>query len=775
MKVSLNWLSELVELPASVPALCELLTQAGVEVEEIQTRGVAIDKVVVAQVLESVQHPNADRLSVCKIDDGSGLPRQIVCGAKNYKVGDKVPVALPGAVLPGDFRIKIGKLRGVESEGMLCSSKELGLGEGADGLLILPETAQPGTPISQLFPAETILDLEVTPNRPDLLSHVGMAREIAALTGNPLKAKPVPTPSTVAGDVTIGALDLCPFYTARKIASVKVGPSPAWLRDRLEAVGLRAINNIVDITNLVMLELGQPLHAFDAAKLNGPIQVRTANEGEGFLALDGRTYRLNSQHLVISDQQRAIAIAGVMGGEETGVTEATTDIILESAYFQPSSIRRTARGLGLASDSSYRFERGVDPEGVLRASQRATELILEIADGQAAETIAAGAMPDFSCTVTLRPNRCSEILGTEIPSATATAILSGLGLEQEGDSWRIPSYRQDLRREIDLIEEVTRVFGIENIPGREVGRFTASSSSDKAHDREMKLRQILIGQGFYETRTLTLVGESAAEFGGNVLRVRNPLTEDQVVLRPNLTGGLLGVVANNARVGVKSLRLFEIGRVFQAGEVEETTHLGLVMTGALRGGEADWRSSENRMADFFDLKGVLASLGLGELAFETIQDPSLALAVEIKSGGARIGSAGQVWPAKAREMDISSPMVIAEIDLLALQPAPRGRYEEINKFPAISRDIAVIVPLNITHRQIASTLEQGGEPLLTNVKIFDVFTDPSGEKIEADRKSLAYSLTYRAKDRTLTSDEANAAHARLKEQLKLELGVQFRE
>lgn len=778
MKVSLNWLSELVELPASVPQLCELLTLAGVEVEGIHTRGVSIEKVVVAQVLESVQHPNADRLSVCKIDDGSGTPRQIVCGAKNYKVGDKVPVALPGAVLPGDFKIKVGKLRGVESLGMLCSAKELGLAEDADGLLILPESSKPGTPMSELFPPETILDIEVTPNRPDLLSHVGIAREIAALTGNPLNAKPIQTPSITSGEVTIGNLELCPFYSARKISALKVGPSPAWLRDRLEAVGLRAINNIVDITNLVMFELGQPLHAFDSAKLKGAIQVRTANEGEEFLALDGRTYQLKPQHLVIADQERAIAIAGVMGGEETGVTESTTDIILESAYFQPSSIRRTARGLALASDSSYRFERGVDPEGVLRACQRATDLIVELAGTagtQVGEVVAAGSVPDFSCTVTLRPNRCSEILGAEIPAEKANAILSGLGLEQSGDSWKIPSFRQDLRREIDLIEEVTRVYGIENIPGREMGRFTGASASDKSHDREMKLRNALVGHGFYEARTLTLVGEKAAEFAENVLRVRNPLTEDQVVLRPDLIGGLLGVVANNARVGVKSLRLFEIGRVYQAAEMEESAHLGLAMTGALNGGEAHWRSGEDRAADFYDIKGVLAGLGLGELEYVQATHPGLALAVEIRSGGKRVGLVGQVWPVKARELDINAPIVVAELDLQALKPVAPGRYEEINKFPGTTRDIAVIVPLTLSHEQIGNVLKEANETLLESVKLFDVFTDSTGAKIAADRKSMAYSLTYRAKGRTLTSEEVNAAHARLKERLKLELGVQFRE
>jgi phenylalanyl-tRNA synthetase beta chain len=610
-----------------------------------------------------------------------------------------------------------------------------------------------------------------------------MAREIAALTGKTLKTPAIQAPATTAGDIQIHDLELCPFYSARKISGVKVAPSPDWLKAKLESVGLRPINNIVDVTNFVMFELGQPLHAFDAAKLSGSLQIRTAAEGEEFLALDGRTYKMKGKQLVIADQHKAVAIAGVMGGEDTGVTEFTTDVVLESAYFQPSSIRRTARDLGLGSDSSYRFERGVDPEGVLRASQRAIDLILQVAGGQAApETIVAGAAPDFSCTITLRPNRCSEILGAPIPEEKSNAILSSLGLEQNGDQWRIPSYRQDLRREIDLIEEITRVYGIENIPGRELGRFTPSSASDQDHDRDMKLRNTLVGQGFFECRTLTLVAESAENSalkalgtGASALRVRNPLIADQVVLRPDLVGGLLGVVANNARVGVKSVRLFEIGRVFEAGAKEESAHLGLVMTGALNGGESHWRKSGDLAVDFYDLKGILASVGLGTLSFETIQDPTLALAVEIKSGGIRIGVAGQVWPAKARELDIASPILVAEIDLEALPALPRGRYQEINKFPGVTRDIAAVFPLSVSHQQISNALLAANEPLLVKAEIFDVFTDPKGEKIAADSKSLAYSLTYRAKDRTLTGEEVNAAHARLKERLRLELGAQFRE
>jgi phenylalanyl-tRNA synthetase beta chain len=775
MKISLDWLKEFVELPASVSELTELLTLAGVEVEDVETHGVAIEKVVVAQILESVQHPNADRLSVCKVDDGSPEPRQIVCGAKNYKVGDKVPLAQAGAVLPGDFKIKVGKLRGVESQGMMCSPKELGLPDEVDGLLILPPDAPVGALLSTLFPADTILDLEITPNRADLLSYTGIAREVAALTGNQSKIQNPKSKIEFSADgsITLEAPAECPFYSARKISGIKVGPSPAWLKQRLEASGIRSINNIVDITNFVLLEKGQPLHAFDADKLRGDIRVRLANDGEEFLALDGRTYKLAPQNLVIADTERAIAIAGVMGGEETGVTESTVNVILESAYFQPSSIRRTARELGLISDSSYRFERGVDPEGVPAASQRAVELILEFAGGNAEPaTSTAGSVPDFRQTVALRPDRCSRVLGTEIAPVRVDRILTAFGLEKSGDAWKVPSFRQDLTREIDLVEEVTRVFGIDNIPGRQMGRFVEGTATDRAHDRNMQLRRKLAALGFHEARTLSLVGESVAENAGNTLRVRNPLTADQVVLRPNLLDGLMGVLANNARVGARSLRVFELGRVFSAGDHEESTHLALVMTGALSA--KSWREGEARNADLFDLKGVLAALGLGGLVFEPAENPLLALAATVKLNGKPIGCAGQLWPAKARELGMTAPVIAVEIEL-GNPDAMLKKYSEIARFPVVTRDIAMVAPETVQHDRITAVLQGASEALLAGVELFDVFTDPSGQKVAVGSKSMAYSLTYRANDRTLTVEEVNVAHARLKERLRAELAVTFRE
>ena len=784
MKVSLNWLKELVEIPADVAALSELLTKAGVEVEGIETCGCTIEKVVVAQVLESVQHPNADRLSVCKVADGSPEPRQIVCGAKNYKVGDKVPLALPGAVMPGDFKIKVGKLRGVESLGMMCSAKELGLPEGADGLLILPPESVVGTPLTELFPAETILDVEVTPNRPDLLSHLGMAREIATLLQKPLQVPPAiaalaQTASQAASDITLEAPEACPFYTARRVRGVKVGPSPAWLSAKLEAAGVRSINNIVDVTNYVMLELGQPLHAFDLAKLDGGIRVRPAAEGETFLALDGKTYQLAPRHLLIADQSRALAIGGVMGGEDSGVTEATTDILLESAYFTPSGIRRTSRELGLSSDASYRYERGIDPAGVLPASARAIELILQVAGGVAEPVAhAAGAAPVKTTNVPFRLARCRAVLGAEVAAETVDRILSGFGLTPTAEGWRAPSFRQDLIREIDLVEEVARVIGIEAVPAREVTRFTASTVADQRHDQAMRLRHRLAapGLGFHEARSLTLISEKAlASFPVEaVRRVRNPLNEDQVILRPSLIPGLLESLTRNFRNGARDLRLFEVGRVFRAADREEHTALALVLTGTVS--PASWRDSKPRLADFFDLKGVLAALNLDGVTLEPTTHPALALAVELRRGQTVVGLAGQLFPGRARELDATAPVLVAEIDLDLFDAAPAGgRYVEPPKFPAITRDIAMVIPATVPHGQIESVLRSANEPLLAGIELFDVFTDPTGQRIPADQKSVAYALTYRSAERTLKAEEAADAHNRLKERLKAELAVSFRE
>src|SRR5262245_34446559 len=517
MKFSVNWLREFVDLPKHPEDIAELLTRAGIETKKIETRGANIDEVVVSEIVAASRHPNADRLSVCEVDDGSGTKRQIVCGATNYKVGDKVPHALPGAKLRNGPEIRKSKLRGVESEGMLCSPIELGLGEDASGLLILSPDAKVGTPIADLFPADTILDVEITPNRGDLLSHFGLAREIAALTGKELKFRAgeskIPVKKT---GVHITSTREWPFFSARKIDNVVVGPSPQWLRAKIESVGIRSINNIVDISNFVMLEFGQPTHAFDADKLKGDIDVRLAREGEKFLALDGKTYSLKPDNCVIADQERAVGIGGVMGGEETGVTDSTNSILLEAAYFLPASIRRTARDLNLQSDASYRFERGVDPEMILRASQRAAELMGEIAGGTSAKDVqVAGELPADPSDVSLNYEKCSRLIGVTIEPKTVDEILTRFGLRKTAGTnnsatWKIPSYRRDLQRDVDLIEEVLRGYGIDKIPGRTRGRFMPTSAADRSHDVETTvLRKRLAGAGLFEVRTSKLISKSA--------------------------------------------------------------------------------------------------------------------------------------------------------------------------------------------------------------------------------------------------------------------------
>jgi phenylalanyl-tRNA synthetase beta chain len=796
MKFSVNWVAEFVDLPKNAEEIADLLTRAGVETENIETRGAKIDKVIVSQVTASSRHPNADRLTVCEVDDGSGTKRQIVCGATNYKVGDKVPLALPGAKLPNGTEIRKSKLRGVESEGMLCSAIELGLGQDAAGLLILAPEAKIGAPIADLFPGDTILDVEITPNRGDLLSHFGLAREIAALTGKKLRvvaaavsggSLPMRT-SAATTSVKISAPKECPFFSARKIDNVKVGPSPQWLRAKIESVGIRSINNIVDISNFVMLELGQPTHAFDADKLKGGINVRLARAGEKFLALDGRTYSLKPDNLVVADQERAVGIAGVMGGEETGVSESTKSILLEAAYFLPASVRRTARNLNLPSDASYRFERGVDPEMVLRASHRATDLIREIADGTPSkEVTAAGKVPANPEDVSLTYEKCDRVVGIGIKPKTVDEILERFGLtklnkksgaktrplkavksNEPVSSWKIPSYRRDLQRDVDLIEEVVRAYGVNKVPGTDRSRFTASSAADHSHDLESAFRARLVAHGLSEARTSKLIPRSASAFSENAVELRNPLSEDHVALRPTLISGLLDVLERNVRAGAETVPIFEIGRTFIPPDGKEERHLGILLWGNLSR-SPNWRSQTKRGLDLFDLKGALECV-VPDLSFRSAKYPDLVLAVDVWSDDRMVGFGGQL---SATKSSAPGSVLIAELhaDLLLVVDEPARKFRELDRYPSITRDIAMIVPEEISHAKILHAIENPREPLLESVELFDLFT----EQIGVGRKSLAYRLTYRDQSRTLTSEEVSAVHAKIRERLQRDLGAELRE
>ena len=774
MKFSANWLREFVDLPKNAEEIAELLTRAGVETENIETRGAKIDNVIVSQVTASSRHPNADRLTVCEVNDGSGTKRQIVCGATNYKVGDKVPLALPGAKLPNGTEIRKSKLRGVESEGMLCSAIELGLGSDAAGLLILSPEAKIGTPIADLFPGDTILDVEITPNRGDLLSHYGLAREIAALTGKKLKSAPREAKIDIKkAGVTISAPKECPFFSARKIDNVKVGPSPQWLRAKIESVGVRSINNIVDISNFVMLELGQPTHAFDADKLKGGINVRLARAGEKFLALDGKTYSLKPDNCVVADQERAVGIGGVMGGEETGVSESTKNILLEAAYFLPASVRRTARNLNLPSDASYRFERGVDPGMVLRASQRATELIREVAAGTPAKEIqAAGKIPANPVDVSLSYEKCDRVVGLSIKPRTVDEILNGFGLKKTSAAkttkWKIPSYRRDLQRDVDLIEEVVRAFGVDKVPGTDRSRFTASSAADYSHDLESAFRERLVAHGLFEARTSKLIPRRASAFSDNAVELRNPLSEDHVALRPSLIGGLLDVLERNVRAGAETVAIFEIGRTFIPPNGKEERHLGILLWGSLFR-SPNWRSQKSRSLDLFDLRGALECV-VPNLSFRPGKFPDLALAVEIWSGDHMVGFGGQLSAAKS---SAPAPVLIAELhaDVLLVVDESAKKFRELDRYPSITRDIAMIVPEEMSHEKILRAIQEPREALLESVELFDLFTTNVGEA----QKSLAYRLTYRDRSRTLTSEEVSAVHAKIRERLQHDLGAELRE
>ena len=797
MNVSLKWLSDHVDFSDySMEQLDELLTFSGIEVEGIQSLP---DKVVAAEVLSSEKHPDADKLSVCQVDDGSGSERQIVCGASNYEVGDKVPLALPGCELDGGdgkrFAIKEGKLRGVKSLGMMCSASELGLEDEADGLMILPGDIAPGTPLREVFPA--VLELEITPNRPDCLSHLGTARELAALVQRDLKGvshhgdSKTKTRKATKEEIVIES-DNCPYYTGRWIRGVEVKESPAWLKEKLVSIGLRPINNIVDITNYVLMEMGQPLHAFDLAKLDGGIIVRQAEHGEKMKALDEEEYVLSDTDLVIADRNGAIAIGGVMGGEDSGVTEGTTDILLEAAYFVPSAVRRTARTLGIQSDSSYRFERGVDPHQVKGASDLAVRLIVDLAGGTAdPELVEAGKIPAPPEPVPLDHSFCRKVIGAEISDEEIDHILASLGLKKGAGAWEIPTFRLDLERPIDLVEEVARVYGLDKVPSETVARFAESSRADAEYDFARSIQCALASLGFFETRNLKLISGEQLEDdratnhrGMSPIRLKNPLNDEQDYLRPGLLPGLLASAGRNVRFGNPNLRLFEVGRVYvesPKGDSVEQEHLALLMTGART--PANWANNKPGDVDIHDLRSTIeAMLGsrAGKLVLNPVEDDRLLGAASIEFGrgkkAIKLGLAGYLPPARGRAFDIETPIAVAELNLRKLATAIKGDFvfEELPRFPGSSRDIAMVVPDELPNESIAAFFANYSEALLVEAKLFDVFRDGSGEKLDADKKSVAYTLLYRCPDRTLEAHEVEEAHGRLLKALRKELPVEFR-
>jgi phenylalanyl-tRNA synthetase beta chain len=646
--------------------------------------------------------------------------------------------------------------------------------------------------------ADTLLDLEITPNRPDLLSHLGLARELAALTGKPLKnqrdhtAAAIPCRPAKETEVKLSSPN-CPLYAARIIRGIKVGPSPEWLQQRLQSIGLRPINNVVDITNYVLMEMGQPLHAFDLDLLQGGIQVRQAADAETIVALDGQTYSLVPEDLVIADGQRAVAIAGVTGGLETGVTDKTVNLLLEAAYFLPSGIRRTARRLALGSDSSYRFERGVDPQQTLGAAALATQLILELAGGSAdADCQLAGTVPVLTSTVTLDEAAARSLLGMpDLTTVEMHSILTKLGLQLSSSSsphhsqWLIPSYRQDLARHVDLVEELARVIGLDRVPSSFTATFAATDSADRVYDQATALRSALAGRGYHEAQTLRLISQAqlsdcigVRDAQTECVAVKNPLSEDHSTLRPSILPGLLSTAALNIRQGLKRLRFFEIGRIFLKlpnGQSREEERLALLLSGPLH--TSNWAEPEPPAATLHDLKGSIESLLGYPLEVKGIKDlPNTLLTAELKRGNRTLGWIAQLHPRRARELDARHPIYLAELPLSALRQNSDSakKFEELPRYPAVTRDVAFETGAELSHSKVASFFSSVKEPLLTATELFDVYTDPTGQRMPTDRKSMAYTLTYRAADKTLETAEVDLVHSRIMAALEKQLPVTIR-
>lgn len=804
MKISLKWLRELCPTDLSEDAIAARLTAAGLEVEGREKRSLATD-VVAARVVSRTK-VEGTHLSVCQVDDGAGDPLQIVCGADNYDAGDVVPLARVGAVLPDGKRIEKAKLRGIDSSGMLCSGRELGLGDDHAGLLILPRETKPGTRIEDLLGLpDTVFEVNVTPNRPDALSHLGIARDLAAIIGATAKA-PQTSPldsGVLPAQVEIEDAVRCPRYLARVIEGVRSGPSPLWLQERLRSCGVRPISNLVDATNLVLLELGHPLHAFDLDKLAGArVIVRRAREGETLVTLDGKERKLMPDDLVIADGERAVALAGVMGGQTSEVTAGTVRILLESAVFEQAGVRRTAKRHALHTEASHRFERGADEATALVALQRCAELIVQLGGG----TILPGAIdrypsPRPPAHVWVRPLRVSAILGTPVTAKEVDQRLLALGLSPvDGNDarrlWAVPGFRRDLTREIDCIEEVARLRGLDTIPievpKAGIGETAARSPVQAA---TAAARAALSARGFDEVLNYSFVAERdlAALWPGEgapeVIRVANPLTVEQGAMRWSLLAGLLRNVGYNLSRGAQDLRLYELGRVYLrkaeprhaagplAWPASEPRRLALAAVG--QRSPKSW-GAKDEPVDYFDLKGALEDLletmGLPparfELASSATLHPSSSSALFLD--GVMLGTLGQVHPLVAKAFDVPATTLVAELDWDALTSRAQivRQLHGVPRFPGVGRDLAFVVDDAVpAARMLAEIRAADAKGLLEQVALFDVY---KGNPVPAGKKSIAYRLSLRAPDRTLTDVEADALCKAVEARLTQELGAEIR-
>jgi phenylalanyl-tRNA synthetase beta chain len=811
MRVPLGWLREWISVAPPTAALAERLTLAGLAVDAIERVGPELSAVRVGLVRERSSHPGADRLSVCRVElgpeVGDGAPVEIVCGAANVAAGQKVAVALPGTRLPNGSVLKRSKIRGVASNGMICSARELGLGEEHEGILVLDPSAPIGAPLSSVIPVgDTVLELELTPNRGDCASILGVAREVRALFGGELHfppCEPKEGGAPASEQVRVEVLDAagCPQYIARVVRGVRVGASPEWLRRRLESIGARSISNVVDVTNLVLHELGQPLHAFDLSTLRGgTVKVRSALAGESLVTLDGEARALSPEDLVIADAERPIALAGIMGGIATEVTPKTTDLLIESAQFAPSRIRRSARRAGIRSEASYRFERGIDPQGVCRAADRAALLMAEVAGGIVSSGVVGVRSPEALSPrreIVLDPARVGRLLGTQLSAEAVRELLERLEIHV---TWRggqlacvPPSYRPDLALPEDLIEEVARIHGYERIPATLPDAPVWPVHAPRAQVLREQVADALVGAGLLETMTLAFMNPgdldrldlSLDDPRRRTVRVLNPVSEEDSRLRSTLLPSLLRATRQNLARRVERVHLFEISRVFLAagsGEgsllalPDEPLRLAAVLT---RGERASLWESHEPVPLFFEVKGLAERLlrGLGYTAWfrAGTAEPYLhpGAASDVGVGETVVGCVGELHPEVAAAFEIEAPCAVWELDLRALAelvPEPK-RFQEVSNQPPVRRDVAVLLGCDRPAGDILEAIRKTGGPHLVSAEIFDRYV---GAGIPEGKVSLAFRLIFQRPDRAFTDDEIVRMTDRVVQMLAHRFGGELR-
>ncbi len=801
MRVPYTWLKDFIELDLTASELAELLTSSGIEVDDIVTLPVVFSGVVVAEVMDVSKHPEADRLFIVRVNDGSE-EFTVVAGIDNMQAGDKVPFATVGALLPGGMEIKRTKLRGVESEGMLCSAAELGLHLDAalQGILVLDPDAPVGHSLEQALGLnDPILVLGLTPNRADCLGLLGVAHEVAALAGGtvqvPDTALPLDRPVDTVPRIEIEDAKLCARYTGLVIRDTKVKPSPLWLQVRLLQAGIRPISNIVDVTNYVMWEWGQPLHAFDYDTLtDSTVIVRSAREGEKLVTLDNIERLLTPTMLVIADTHKAVGLAGVMGGLETEITDKTNSVLLEAARFNPVSIRRTGRALGLYSEAQQRFEKGVDVNGCAQANRRAARLLELLGAGRVeGEVIDEYAAPVYPCKISMRPARARKVIGLDISQKEMAAVFMRQGfLVEEGTQLHVtvPTRRADLQQEVDLIEEIARIHGYDKIgttlPAGEMtqGRRTRSQHIIK------QAGDVLVACGFAEVINYSFVSPQqwdrlrlpADDPSRRAITLSNPLSEEQSVMRTGLVGGLLDTVSYNRNRNQHDLRLFELGAVYLPQELplenlpDEKTMLGLAITGA--SAPEHWRHKAEQV-DFFDLKGaveaLLLRLGISDVVFRETETPfcQAGVAATILAGSTNLGWLGSISPDVLEAFGLDKAVVAAELDMGRLLELARldVKYELLPRFPALLRDLAVVVPDEVTAEEVGKMIRTAGGVLVEQVELFDLYRGP---QIPAGSRSLAFAITFRDPTRTLSDEDVALLHGEIERTLAKQLGASLR-